>query len=201
MQQGVTLWLTGLVGSGRSTLARALAEALLARGDQIEVLSGARLRAELSPSLGYARADRALHLRQVAYIARLLSRNGVITVVDVCAPYREPRQQARLELGELVEVYVATPLEVCQRWDTRGLYARAFAGTLEELPGVSAPFESPEFPELVVNPAEESTRDSVARILALLEDLQYLTASSADQPRSTADDDKVRRRLEDLGYI
>jgi adenylylsulfate kinase len=200
MRQGVTLWLTGLVGAGKSTLARALTEGLLARGCAVEVLSGSAVRRKLSPELGFSAADRDRHVRRLGYISRLLSRNGVVTIVDAVSPRREARDQVRYEVGELVEIYLDTPLEVCEARDPRGLYARARAGELSDFPGISAPYEPPEFAELVLHPAEESVEACATRVIQLLEELQYLEAASTGS-YSPEDEEKVKRRLEDLGYI
>jgi len=166
------LWFTGLPASGKSTLARLVAQALLARGERVEVLDGDDIRRHLSHGLGFSRADREENLRRIAFVADLLSRNGVHAITAAISPFRAVRDEVRLRLGDrFVEVYLDAPVEVCAKRDPKGLYARAFSGEIENFTGVSDPYEPPLQPELTLHTAVESPQQSAARVLAYLDEL------------------------------
>jgi adenylyl-sulfate kinase len=165
-----TLWFTGLPASGKSTLARLVAEVLLARGERVEVLDGDEIRRNLSFGLGYSRADREENLRRIAFVADLLSRNGVYAITAAISPYRAVRDEVRLRMGErFVEIYLDASLEVCARRDPKGLYAKAFAGQIANFTGVSDPYEPPLQPELTLHTAVEAPEASAARVLAYVD--------------------------------
>lgn len=168
------LWLTGLSGAGKTTLARALEPALRLRCRGVEILDGDLVRAHLSRDLGFSRQDRDTHVLRVAYVAQLLARNGVTVIVAAISPYRATREQARAMFERFVEVHVATPLEECIRRDVKGLYARAMAGELSHFTGISDPYEAPRAPELVLDTSALSVDDCVARTVENLEKLGYL---------------------------
>ena len=169
MNKGFCIWLMGLSASGKTTLARLLAQELDRRGFQVEVLDGDQIRSNLSRDLGYTRRDRETNLRRITLMARLLVRHGVVVVVAAICPYENMRQEVRGELDEFVEVYLDCPLEVCIRRDPKGLYRRALAGEIEHFTGLDDPFETPSQPEIVVRTDEETPEDSLHRILAALE--------------------------------
>ena len=125
MEEGFTLWFTGLSGAGKSTLAANLAEELQDQGYRVELLDGDEVRTNLSSGLGFSKADRDANIRRIAYVAKLLSRNGVVAITAAISPYREIRDEARREIAKFVEVFVDCPLEVCEARDVKGLYARA----------------------------------------------------------------------------
>lgn len=165
-----TLWFTGLSASGKSTLAGLVADALVARGERVEVLDGDEIRRNLSFGLGFSRADREENLRRIAFVADLLSRNGVYAVSATISPFRAVRDEVRLRMGErFVEIYLDAPLAVCARRDPKGLYARAFAGEIDNFTGVSDPYEAPRDPELTLHTGLESPHASAARVLAYLD--------------------------------
>jgi len=172
--KGFVIWLTGLSGSGKSTLARALARALDARGRRVEVLDGDEVRARLLPGLGFSKADRDAKVARVAYVARLLAQHGAIVVAAATSPYRDARDEARREIGRFVEVYVDCPLETCVARDARGLYRKALAGDIANVPGISDPYEPPRSAEIVVPSGAEGPEAGVQRILRKLVDLGYL---------------------------
>lgn len=149
---GATVWLTGLSGAGKSTIAYGLAERLRHRGRRVEVLDGDELREALSPGLGFSRADRDAHVGRVGYLARMLARHGVLALVPVIAPYHQAR--ARVRSGHqadgtaYLEVHVATPVQICAERDVKGLYAKHAAGQIAGLTGVDDPYEAPTAPDL-----------------------------------------------------
>src|SRR5712672_1431700 len=152
MSEGFTLWFTGLSGAGKSTLAGMAAEELRRRGRRVEVLDGDEIRTNLSKGLGFSKEDRDANIRRIGYVARLLSRNGVIAIVAAISPYREVRDEVRRgHEACFVEVFVDCSLEELVRRDTKGLYARALAGTLKNLTGVSDPYEPPLTPEIIIH--------------------------------------------------
>ena len=172
---GVTLWFTGLSGSGKSTLAQYLTPILKECGCKVEVLDGDEVRRNLSKGLGFSKADRDTNIKRIGWVAKVLTRNGVVTVAAAISPYRGVRQWCREQIGDFVEIYVDCPLEVCEARDTKGLYARARAGEIKQFTGIDDPYEPPENPEVVVNTAEESVEQSVQKILARLRELGYLS--------------------------
>jgi 3',5'-nucleoside bisphosphate phosphatase len=167
---GLCVWLTGLSGSGKSTIARIAAGELRDRGRRVEVLDGDDVRQNLCAGLGFSREDRDINVRRIAWVANLLSRNGVVTFVAAVSPFRAARDQARASMGErFLEVYVRASVEECERRDVKGLYEKARAGEIEGFTGVSDPYEEPLSPELLVDSEQESPQESADRLLALVE--------------------------------
>ncbi len=166
---GFTVWLTGLSGAGKSTIAQRLAQALRRRGMKVEVLDGDVIRQNLSKGLGFSKEDRDTNVLRVGWVAQVLSRNGVAVIAALISPYRETRNQVRAQIPNFVEVFVDAPLEEVIRRDVKGLYKRALAGEIPNFTGISDPYEPPEHPEVVCRTAEESVDESVDKILAYLE--------------------------------
>jgi adenylylsulfate kinase len=177
-QRGVTLWLTGLSGSGKSTVAVAAEKALLQRGHLAYVLDGDNVRHGLNKNLGFSPEDRTENIRRIAEVAKLFSETGVIALTSFISPYRADRDAARAIFppGDFVEVYVSTSLETCESRDPKGLYKKARAGQIPEFTGISAPYEAPERPELVLDTGALSVEESVATLLRFLEEKGYLSA-------------------------
>ena len=168
-QNGCTVWLTGLSGAGKTTLAQVLGERLRERGVGYELLDGDELRDRLSPGLGFSKQERDAHVRRAGYLCELLSRNGVITVAALISPYRAVRDELRARIPDFIEVYVECPLKELVRRDVKGLYRRALAGEIGNFTGVSDPYEPPHDPDVTVHTAEETPDASADRILATLE--------------------------------
>ena len=171
--KGFTLWLTGLSGAGKTTLAALLANKLCARGIGLEVLDGDEVRTNLSRGLGFSKEDRDTNIRRIGYVCRLLSRNGVATVAAAISPYRMVREEVRraseLDGVEFVEVYVKCPIEVLAERDVKGLYKKALAGEIKEFTGVSDPYEEPLTPDVIVETDRESVEFSAGKIISRLE--------------------------------
>ncbi len=167
---GLCIWLTGLSGSGKSTIARIAAGELRDRGYRVEVLDGDDVRQNLTAGLGFSREDRDINVRRIAWVSNLLSRNGVVTFVAAVSPFRAARDQARAIMGgRFVEVHVCASIEECERRDVKGLYEKARAGEIEGFTGVSDPYEKPLAPELLIDTERESQQDSADRLVALVE--------------------------------
>jgi adenylyl-sulfate kinase len=168
--RGATIWFTGLSGSGKSTVADAVATALLDAGRHAYVLDGDNVRHGLNADLGFSAADRAENVRRIGEVARLMADAGLVVLVPVVSPYRADRDQVRAahtaaELG-FVEVFVDTPLALCEQRDPKGLYARARAGDLRGMTGIDDPYEPPADPDLVLGPAPLD--EQVAAVLSTL---------------------------------
>jgi adenylylsulfate kinase len=165
-EQGVTVWLTGLSGAGKSTIADALTRELLHRGRRVEVLDGDVVRENLSKGLGFSKEDRDTNVRRIGFVADLLTRNGVTVIVAAISPYREVRDEVREMIGRFIEVHVHCTLPELVRRDVKGLYRRALAGEVKNFTGVSDPYEEPLAPEVVVDSSRETVDESLARVLA-----------------------------------
>lgn len=166
----LTVWLTGLPGAGKSTLANLVAHELQARGQRVEVLDGDVLRQNLSADLGYSAADRDTHARRVAFVAALLCRNGIVTIVALISPYERSRAAAKAIIGDrFLEVFVDCAIEECIRRDPKRLYANALVAGQEGVTGISAPYEPPVDPALVIHTDRETPAESTARLLRLLD--------------------------------
>ncbi len=171
---GFVIWLTGLPGSGKTTIASALLPRLKNLGLKVEIFDGDEVRRELSPDLGFTKRDRELHARRVAYLAKLLARNGVVAIVSLISPYRSFREFARNHIGSFVEVYVKASLDTCIKRDPKGLYKKAMRGEITDLTGLQDPYEEPLNPEVAVETEQESVDKSVDKILAALHQIGYL---------------------------
>ena len=172
---GFVLWLTGLSGAGKSTVAAKLGPALAERGHRVELLDGDEVRTNLCQGLGFSRADRDTNIARIGYVAGKLARHGVAVLVAAISPYRQARDQVRASVDRFVEVHVAAPLDTCAQRDPKGLYAKALAGQLPHFTGISDPYEPPLRPEITLHTDIESVDDSVHQVLAWLEAHQLTT--------------------------
>jgi len=174
MSRGVTLWFTGLPCSGKTTIADRVAELLRRRGVKVERLDGDIVRKSLTKDLGFTKEDRDKNIERVTFVAKLLTRNGVIVLATFVSPYRERRQKTREEIGEFIEVYVKASLEECIRRDVKGMYKKALAGEIKNFTGVDDPYEEPLNPELVLDTERETVEESVHKVLSYLEENGYV---------------------------
>lgn len=169
MSKGTVIWLTGLSGAGKTTLASALRQELTAAGHRIETLDGDEVRENLSRGLGFSKEDRDTNVRRIGFVARLLARNGVIVLASAISPYRQSRDDVRQSVESdgagFVEVFVRAPLAVLVERDVKGLYKKALAGEIKNFTGVSDPYETPLAPDVVVDSSAETVEESAARIL------------------------------------
>jgi adenylyl-sulfate kinase len=197
--KGFTLWFTGLSGAGKSTLANIVEQEIRARGRNVEVLDGDVVRTNLSKGLGFSKEDRDANIRRIGFVADLLTRNGVGVITAAISPYRDIRNECRAMIGEnFIEVFVKCPVEVCAERDVKGLYKKAMAGEIPHFTGVSDPYEDPDFAEVVVETHVETIEESAAKIVAVLEERGYIVTSV---PSEADDDELVRQRLAELGYV
>jgi adenylyl-sulfate kinase len=173
---GFVLWLTGLSGAGKSTIAAKLAPGLAERGHRVELLDGDEVRTNLCQGLGFSRADRDTNIARIGYVAGKLAKHGVAVLVAAISPYRQARDLVRAQVDSFVEVYVAAPLPVCVQRDVKGLYAKALSGQIAHFTGVSDPYEPPLHPELTLHTERESADESVGRVLAWLQTHQLSSA-------------------------
>jgi adenylylsulfate kinase len=167
--EGFCLWLTGLPSAGKTTIGKVLIERLTERGRFAELLDGDEIRKGLSADLGFDRVSREAHAGRVTFVAKLLARNGAIPIVALISPYRSSRARARAEIGRFIEVYVNTPLAVCEQRDVKGLYRKARAGEIREMTGIDDPYEPPEHAEIVIDAVRLSPSESADAILRELE--------------------------------
>ncbi|UJA21288.1 adenylyl-sulfate kinase [Thermoleophilia bacterium SCSIO 60948] len=175
---GYTLWFTGLSGSGKTTITNLLVRELRKRGSKLEVLDGDIVRENLSKGLGFSKEDRDTNIRRIAFVADLLSRNGVPVITAAISPYRDIRDEARDMMGDrFIEAYVAASVEACEERDTKGLYAKARSGEIKEFTGVSDPYEPPLNPEITLETESETPEESAQKIVAYLEEKGLLAAA------------------------
>jgi adenylylsulfate kinase len=168
-QRGVTVWFTGLSGSGKSTITQALAKKLRDGGYPIEILDGDIVRTNLTKGLGFSREDRDENIRRIGFVSHLLTRNGVIVLVSAISPYREVRDEVRDRIGDFIEVHVSAPLDVCEQRDVKGLYKRARAGEIKGFTGIDDPYEAPLTPEVECQTHLETLEESVAKVMSALQ--------------------------------
>ena len=182
---GLCFWLTGLSGSGKSTVGRLAAGELRDLGHHVEVLDGDDVRQNLCAGLGFSREDRDVNVRRIAWVADLLSRNGVVTFVAAVSPYRAARDEARARMGDrFVEVHVRASVDECERRDVKGLYERARAGEIQAFTGVSDPYEEPVSAELTLETETESPEESARKLVEYVE--RRLSGSAEPASASSA---------------
>lgn len=178
-QRGVTVWFTGLSGSGKSTIARAIETKLRKRGCQFEMLDGDIIRTNLTKGLGFSKEDRDENIRRIGFVSHLLTRNGVIVLVSVISPYRAARDEVRDRIDDFVEVFIDAPLDICEERDVKGLYKKARTGEIKQFTGISDPYEAPLNPEVHCRTDLQSVEESAEQVIGQLEALGYLATAAA----------------------
>ena len=177
--KGFTVWFTGLSGAGKTTIADAVEPLLRERGiTKLEKLDGDVVRTHLSKGLGFSKEDRDTNIRRIGWVAEVLTRNGVCVLASAISPYREIRDEVKANLGNFVEVHVHCSLEELTRRDVKGLYEKAIKGEIKNFTGVSDPYEEPVNPDVFVDSEKEELADSVAKVMARLEELGYVPAKT-----------------------
>jgi adenylyl-sulfate kinase len=174
MSKGFTLWFTGMSGAGKSTLANLVAEELRARGHRVEVLDGDEIRTHLSKGLGFSKEDRDTNIRRIGYVAKLLSRNGVVAISAAISPYRDVRDELRGEHERFFECYMECTIEKLSERDVKGLYKKALAGEIKNFTGISDPYEPPTKADLVLDSGKESVDESYQKLIHKLEEVGYI---------------------------
>jgi adenylylsulfate kinase len=175
-QRGVTVWFTGLSASGKSTVAMLVDQMLTDRGKHCYVLDGDNVRFGLNRDLGFSPEDRNENIRRIGEVAKLFTQAGIINLTAFISPYRADRDRNRAmqEPRDFVEIFMNCPLEICEQRDPKGLYLKARAGQIPEFTGISAPYERPVNPEIVLDTGDESEEQSAARVISYLERHGYL---------------------------
>jgi adenylylsulfate kinase len=178
MRKGFTLWFTGLSGSGKSTLSTPVAAQLEESGYRVELLDGDEVRTHLSKGLGFSKEDRDTNIRRIGWVAKTLSKHGVVAITAAISPYRDVRDEVRKSVEKagagFVEVYVKCSIEKLSERDVKGLYKKALAGEIKNFTGVSDPYEEPSNPDVVVDSGVESVQESAKKIVEKLKALGYL---------------------------
>lgn len=176
-QRGVTIWLTGLSGSGKSTIAVATEKQLVRSGHLAYVLDGDNIRHGLNKNLGFSPEDRSENIRRIGEVSKLFTEAGVIVFSSFISPYRADRDAVRalMATGDFVEVFVDASLETCEGRDVKGLYRKARAGEIPEFTGISAPYEAPETPELILDTNRQTIEESVGQLIEYLDAKGYLS--------------------------
>jgi adenylyl-sulfate kinase len=198
--EGLTIWLTGLSGAGKSTMGQELERVLLERGLRVELLDGDEVRTNLSKGLGFSKEDRDINVRRIGYVCKLLSRNGVVAIAAAISPYREVRREVREMMDRFVEVYMECPIEVLTERDPKGLYERALKGEIPNFTGISDPYEPPEEAEIVCDTDKETVEESVTKVVRSLELMGYIPTEEGRAVLSPEKESVVRERLQALGY-
>lgn len=187
-KQGFCIWFTGLSGAGKSTTAEVVTSLLLERGRQVTVLDGDVVRTHLSKGLGFSREDRDTNILRIGFVAGEIARHGGCVICAAISPYRATRNESRKMVGEdrFIEVFVDTPIEVCEQRDVKGLYARARRGQITGFTGVDDPYESPLNPEVTLDTVNNSSEENARRIVAFLEEKGFLQPGDRDHDNGKA---------------
>ena len=168
--QGFVIWMTGLSGAGKTTIAKILEGELRYRGQKVERLDGDIVRQMLTKDLGFSKEDRTLNIERVTYVAKLLSRNGVGCICSFISPYQYIRDKVRLETTNFLEVFIDADLDTLVERDVKGLYRRAIAGEIPNFTGISDPYEAPEDPDIHIKTEQSNPLECANTILEILED-------------------------------
>jgi adenylylsulfate kinase len=175
LQKGVTLWFTGLSGSGKTTISRLVENELKSTGINVEPLDGDILRKHVTSELGYSKSDRQKNIKLASYVAKILTRNNIIVLASFISPYKSMRDYCQKEIGSFLEIYVKCSIEECIRRDVKGLYKKALNGDIQRFTGISDPFEEPEKPDLILDTDKETAGESASKVVSYLRDKGYIT--------------------------
>ena len=181
MSKGVTIWFTGLSGSGKSTIARILEKRLKTSGHKVEILDGDVVRTNLSKGLGFSKEDRDTNIKRIGFVCHLLTRNDVIAISAAISPYREVRDYNRSMIGNFMEVYAKCPIQECAKRDVKGLYEKAMKGEIKGFTGVDDPYEEPLNAEVVCETDKETAEQSADKVLNKLAELGYVSTQRVGQ--------------------
>jgi len=198
--RGLTIWFTGLPCSGKTTVAKILVERLNNMDIKAERLDGDVVRQSLTKDLGFSKEDRDKNIERITFVAELLTKNGILTLVSFISPYTKKRDEARRRIKDFIEVYVKCSLEECERRDVKGMYKKARAGEIKNFTGVDDPYEEPLNAEIVLETDKETPDESADKVVSyllkskILEDKFYYKYESEEEK-------KIRERLKSLGYI
>ena len=193
MHTGLTIWFTGLSGAGKTTISQELEHRLRERGvKKLEILDGDVVRTNLSKGLGFSKEDRDTNIRRIGFVAKLLTRNGVLVMTAAISPYRSLRDEIHVDIGEFMEVFVKCPVDVCAKRDVKGLYKKAMAGEIKNFTGVSDPYEDPINPHVTCETDKETVEESTNKVLAQMEALGYLPPPSGKATEA---------QIKELGYM
>ncbi len=202
LKKGTLIWFTGIPASGKSTIAAEVEKELKRRGIKIENLDADEIRANLSPDLGYTAEARNINTKRLAFMGKIMARNGVCTVVAAVSSLREFRDRARDWVEQFVEVWVKCPVEECQSRDPKGLYAKAERGEVNDIAGLHQPYEEPLNAELVLETANSTVEECSAKVIGKLEELKYIPAEEKPAGAySEKDEETIMDRLKGLGYV
>ncbi|MBN1522209.1 MAG: adenylyl-sulfate kinase [Candidatus Aureabacteria bacterium] len=197
--KGVTLWFTGLSGSGKSTVAQVVYSKLKQQGHKVEILDGDVIRTNLSKGLGFSKEDRDENIKRVGFVCELLTRNDVIAIAVCISPYKEIRDFNRKRIGNFVEVFAKCSIEECIKRDPKGLYKKALAGEIKNFTGIDDPYEEPVNPEVLLETDKETVEESTQKVLDKLKQLHYLEIK--EEEISSEEEEKIKERLSSLGYL
>jgi adenylyl-sulfate kinase len=202
MDKGTFLWFTGVPSSGKSTIGKAVEKVLRDRGILVENMDADEIRANLSPDLGFTAKDRDTNTKRLAFMGKMLTRNGVCTIVAAVSPLRAHRDRARGMVDRFVEIHVKASLDTCKSRDPKGLYKRAERGEIADIAGWHMPYEEPEKAEVVCETDTEDIDTCVNKVLLTMETLGYIPkGEGGGKTASTEDEEKIKERLRGLGYI
>ena len=200
MREVFTIWFTGISKSGKALISRGVADELRQRQMHLEVLDSGRIRKEINRSLGFSREEITTSMLRLAYECNILNRNGIVTLVVAVSPYRDARDTCRRAIKNFVEVYCRCPMEVLLKRDDTGLFERAKRGQIQHVAGINAPYEEPLNAEVVLDTDRDTIKESVGKVITTLEDLGLI--SKLEPATYTPEEEEtIRRRLEDLGYL
>jgi len=195
-QKGITVWFTGLSGAGKTTVAKEIEKQLKEREIYVQRLDGDIVRKNLTSDLGFSKEDRDTNIKRNTFVAKLLTKNDVITLCSFISPYQETRDYARKEIeaeGSFIEVFVNAPLKICEERDVKGLYKQAREGKIDNFTGISDPYEEPEKPDLELRTDVETVSESAARVISYLEGKGFIPLLNEEE--------ELKERLTGLGYI